>query len=182
MEREYKFLVGRAVFQEALRAVRETEPPAQGRLQINYYYDDDRLSLRAQDVTLRVRQSVDGLSLQWKRHLRRQTHLVESEEREQPMDRLPLAVGAYALKGSLATMRERYPFPGYHIDFDTSYYLGVCDYEVEIELDDGACTAPPAAFAALAAQAQTGRGGKGSRFFARWEQAGRLSAQPWPGL
>lgn len=178
MEREYKFLVERRVFDDMRTLVRQTVPGGTSRLQINHYYDDAQLSLRGQDITLRVRQIGQGLVLQWKRHVRRGLHYAESEEREQPLTKLPYAIGAYTRKGRLATVREEYPGRGYHIDFDTNTFLGVRDYEIEIEWEDDTPGPPPLEWITyLTERAQTSPGGKGTRFFTRWEAlGGRLPA------
>jgi len=139
VEKEYKFLVSKSEFDRAISYAEKAFNMLQSNIQINYYYDDDRLSLCKEDITLRVRQINEKLVLQRKDHIVRDNNFAESKEFEKPVWKLPKIIDdKYAFKGCLITNRCRFLVTGsssIKLDFDVNFYLSVCDYEIEIEFD-----------------------------------------------
>ena len=137
-EFEHKFLLSKHEF---LELIKETESrcfdvnPTKN-MQINYYYDNDNFDLYSQNITLRIRQKGSVLVGQLKTHS--SSLFYASSEEEFHVTTLPCILKYKAfetsLKGVLATERTSFGVAnGVKIDFDKNYYLGVVDYEIEIE-------------------------------------------------
>lgn len=170
IEKEYKFLLYKEQFFETQRAAKAIFKHNTKFLQINYYYDDDDNSLLKQDITLRVRQMGDSLLLQKKWHIMDSDIAVISDEIETELTSFPKVIDdKYYLKGSLVTQRVRVFMDnsaGY-IDFDRNYYLGACDYEVEIEINSGAENMAERCISLLKLNRASMVIGKAVRFFER---------------
>jgi uncharacterized protein YjbK len=139
LEKEFKFLLDKDTFIEMKNIAVAIFGNSSPLLQINYYYDDEHNSLNKQGITLRVRQTDGVLKLQKKSRVIKSETFVTSCETEKVIENLPGIIDdKYFLKGSLVT--QRYIItpdkPGITLDFDINYYLGVCDYEVEIEFQN----------------------------------------------
>lgn len=145
IEKEYKFFIEKDCFYSLYDRVKSVCPPsnAHEKFQINYYYDDNYLSLNRSGITVRARQSGDALTLEIKRHGDGSSGYYISEESEQPVFSLPARIhhsklGEISLRGSLITCRRRFIIrPGLFLDFDENFYLGHCDYEIELEFEEG---------------------------------------------
>lgn len=137
LEKEYKFLLSKNDFynlyvtfsNKYINSVKEHK------IQINYYYDTSSLSFHNQHVTVRIRQDDSGLIGQFKKH-----HLCStlSEESTFNVDVLPRTMFVNAceleLQGELVTKRDSIIVSDdLRLDFDTNYYLGFNDFELEIE-------------------------------------------------
>lgn len=139
-EIEYKFLVSEEEFNQFLAHFGTQGNSAVSKIQINYYYDTDDNMLNKNDVTVRVRQERDKLKWQIKKHTNTSMALFFSDEYCGCLERLPKALRVEGiheellLKGSLLTERREIKFGVCgKLCFDISMYLGMIDYEIEVE-------------------------------------------------
>ena len=103
--------------------------------QVNFYYDTSDNSLRSQNVTLRIRQKDQTLTGTKKTHHAGTPH---STEEHFPVSFLPKCFcmdgKQVLLKGALRTKRMEIPLTRDATLFlDENSYLGITDYELEIE-------------------------------------------------
>lgn len=117
-------------------------------LQINYYFDTNDFLLNSLSRTLRVRQTKHDLRLQYKydRYYNDKERICK--EYEVQIDHLPFNISCellpnlpspatyYNYLGSLITERFDYIYNETMLSLDISYYLGICDYEIEIEFQN----------------------------------------------
>ena len=113
------------------------------KLQANYYYDTDDNTLNSEKITVRIRQQHSDMKLQIKKHREFDNGLSTSDEYSEKIDTLPSFMRIpdisdnVFLKGVLVTERKTFFFGrNSSICFDGNMYLGICDYEVEIEVDE----------------------------------------------
>ena len=139
-EIEYKFLVSEEEFNQFLVHFDTQGNNAVRKIQINYYYDTDDNMLNKKDVTVRVRQEQDKLKCQIKKHINTSMALFFSDEYCGCLERLPKVLRVEGiheellLKGSLVTERREIKFGVCgKLCFDISMYLGMIDYEIEVE-------------------------------------------------
>ena len=139
-EIEYKFLVSEEEFNQFLSYFDTQGNNAVRKIQINYYYDTDDNMLNKNDVTVRVRQEQDKLKCQIKKHTNTSMALFFSDEYCGCLERLPKVLRVEGiheellLKGSLVTERREIKFGVFgKLCFDISMYLGMIDYEIEVE-------------------------------------------------
>lgn len=139
-EIEYKFLVSEEEFSQFLVHFDTQGNNAVRKIQINYYYDTDDNMLNKKDVTVRVRQEQDKLKCQIKKHTNTSMALFFSDEYCGCLERLPKVLRVEGiheellLKGSLVTERREIKFGVCgKLCFDISMYLGMIDYEIEVE-------------------------------------------------
>ncbi|MDP4119597.1 MAG: CYTH domain-containing protein [Bacillota bacterium] len=141
-ELEYKFLLSKEDFQKHLQKANDLNLKTNSTLQINYYYDNENLDLLKENITVRIRQKEDKLKLEIKEHKITNSEFSESAEKETEIQKLTqtLSILQYEnlkLKGNLVTNRQTlFVNDGIHLDFDTNYYLGTCDYEIELEFEE----------------------------------------------
>ena len=103
---------------------------------VNYYYDTSYQEFHRQGITCRIRQKSGQLKGTIKTHL--QDCKDESREEDFTVDALPYRYSICGktvyLQGSLYTRRyEVELMPGIRMMLDQNWYLGICDYELEIE-------------------------------------------------
>lgn len=175
-ETEYKFLVSDEQFNKYFALFVEKYGKAATKLQVNYYYDTEDNLLNKNDVTVRVRQGRDKLKWQIKKHSGKCGALFSSDEYSGSVEELPrfLTVDGVneelLLKGSLVTERRVINFGvSGKLCFDISMYLGVIDYEIEIEYleqDKPMGDAIAAVIDSNMASTTT----KSDRFIKRWEE------------
>ena len=170
IEKEYKYLVDQATFIHCKEIVGREYEQIEPHIQINYYYDNDELSLYHQNTTLRVRQKQGKLIQQKKTHQSQTKHCFISKEVNRAIDVFPAAIdGQYKIKGALVTHRKRYQYKdAVTIDFDTNYYLGVCDYEIEIEYLGGGEEEAKRLIHSLGLLQAAEVHSKSARFFKKW--------------
>ena len=176
-ECEYKFLLTERQFTEATEKAQNLYGSPQEKTQVNNYYDDETLSLNRRGVTVRIRQAGGAGKLQIKQHGRSQNGCAVSEEREHDIAgssseiNLP-ELGRLTLKGCLVTRRLSFAaYPGISLDMDTNTYLGLTDYEVEIEFDDTVQEQAKAIISTLGLDTMNHLS-KSERFFAALERKG----------
>lgn len=141
-ERELKYLLPSKKFYDVIDQIKTLFPniTEKNKLQINYYYDTDKLELLREGITCRIRQSEEKLLGQYKKHSSNDIH--RSQESEFEVSQLSLQIerdGQILLfQGQLVTHRESYKIsPSIKIECDINMYLGHCDYEMEIEYSEG---------------------------------------------
>lgn len=142
-EYEYKYLLEYNVFKRVQESVEKEFPEVAKNemLQINYYYDNDRFDLNKSGTTVRIRQRGNSLRLQIKKHMKVSKEYSSSTEDEYRIDEIYGALKfrgkKYHLQGALNTKRVSYSIEeGIKVEFDTNTYLGVEDYEIEIEFSE----------------------------------------------
>ena len=148
-ETEYKFLMDKEKFYEILALIKDRYTDAEYKdvIQINYYYDTDDNYLLSNHTTLRARQTENSLRLELKesQQLTGNDYSVANEtcmDIEKLKSDITLESGKYAwipfsLQGELVTHRISIrPSDSLSIDFDVNFYLGKCDYEIEMEFKD----------------------------------------------
>ena len=178
LEREMKLLLEKEQFYVLLEQTKQMYPDIQPREinQTNYYYDTKDLQLCKQHITLRVRKKNNIYTIEKKEVECYEGLVRQAKESKYPVETLPEAINAadveiegdtvFHLLGTLNTNRTRFTLPdGTNIDFDISQYLGVTDYEVEIELGKS----PPPSLIQNFSALQTGNKaiGKLERFIRR---------------
>lgn len=108
--------------------------------QINYYYDDDVHTFFKRNETLRVRQIENFLELQFKYDKSYHRNVRTSKELIDTVQYLPESVLIHDVKtkciGSMLTKRKMIEYNQYILFLDKNYYLGILDYEIEIESND----------------------------------------------
>lgn len=106
-------------------------------IQINYYYDDSSFSLHRLGETLRVRQIDNSLVLERKFNKRYSENTRICEESSCDINYLPISIMVeekiYKLLGNMITNRRNFIIDDIIISLDKSMYLGIIDYEIEIE-------------------------------------------------
>lgn len=150
-ETEYKFLVDKELFYKILNMVKDryTEADYKEKVQINFYYDTDDHYLLTNHTTLRVRQTEDGLRLELKEAqpltgndfstCTETAKTIDSVKSDITLDSGKYAWIPFSLQGDLVTHRTSIkPSDSLSIDFDVNFYLGKCDYEIEMEFLDTA--------------------------------------------
>ena len=142
-EKEFKYMVSAELFQGFVSKCNEEYPFAKHKLQANYYYDTGENALNKLRTTVRIRQQHSDMKLQIKRHRKNKDGLATSDEYSGQIDTLPSTLkipdvyDVLILKGVLITERTMFSFgKNSTICFDSNMYLGICDYEIEIEVDD----------------------------------------------
>lgn len=143
IETEYKYLLSVEQFQDVLSKCKMKFLFSEHKLQVNYYYDTDDNTLNSEKITIRIRQQHSDMKLQIKKHGEFDNGLSTSDEYSEKIDTLPSFMRIpdisdnVFLKGALVTERQAFSFgKNSNICFDENMYLGICDYEVEIEVDE----------------------------------------------
>jgi uncharacterized protein YjbK len=143
---------------------------------VNYYYDTEDNMLNSNDVTVRIRQERDKLNWQIKKHSEKYGALFSSDEYSGSIEELPgffMIDGVnekLQLKGSSVTERRIINFGvSGKLCFDINMYLGVIDYEIEVEYSDQDRSIGDAIAAVIdSMKAMTIT--KSNRFFKKWEE------------
>lgn len=185
VEQEYKYLLSQADFQHIYDKLSHSHNPTYI-LNFNYYYDTPDFLLKQFGYTLRIRQINGKLTLEVKRpsqtsgykRVREETSL-PIEELTQKLDvqniitPLPFIITQQPeLLGLLVTERTTfYIEEGIKVDLDQSSYLGMTDYELEIEYDSDKANEAVQWFHRLTNDLDmpANRKGKRSRFITRYK-------------
>ena len=143
VETEYKYLINEERFMELLEKCNKRYSISERKMQANYYYDTDSNVLNKSNTTVRIRQQHNKMKLQVKHHRAVKDSMALSDEHGRDVDKLPLAMrisevnDTISLKGVLVTERTIYSFgENSTVCFDVNMYLGVCDYEIEVEFGE----------------------------------------------
>jgi len=104
---------------------------------INHYYDNEKFSLYNSKETLRVRQIGEELVLQQKTNKKYINSIRSCDECELSLDYLPSRIqikdDLYDYIGCMFTIRRNFSHENILVSLDENIYLGVVDYELEIE-------------------------------------------------
>lgn len=144
IEKEYKYLLSVEQFQKALTRCNMEYSFLGCKLQANYYYDTDTNALNKNEITVRIRQHHNDMRLQIKKHNGiNGAQVISNEYSSAKIGELPYLIkisgvqSTIKLKGVLFTERTIYRFGSCStICFDKNMYLGICDYEIEIEVGE----------------------------------------------
>ncbi len=176
-ETEQKFLARKEQFYQYFESLVNKYGKAVTNHQVNYYYDTENNTLNKNNVTVRIRQERDGMKWQVKKHFRESNLLLSSDEYSGSIEELPQFLKIcdinekLFLKGSLMTERRIINFGvGSKLCFDINMYLGVIDYEIEVEYlkQDKQCADDIVAIIGSVMEPTTIT--KSSRFFKQWEE------------
>jgi len=139
-EIETKFLMDKAAFERLMSVARELCPDIPEVIeQSNHYYDTEDFELFRHGITLRTREQHGRFTTTMKVYLARAEGIGDARtavEMQVPIDgdSLPERFDAYRLLGHLYTKRTRFSLSdNTKLDCDVNQYLGVEDYEVEVE-------------------------------------------------
>lgn len=143
IEKEFKSIIDEEVF----NTVKNAYDWDFTKTQTNTYYTDDNGILRSNRVMLRVREKDGQFKIQVKTHKNAGSPLQICEENEFDIDCVPeiipadktliytgIDAGNLKKAGALSTLRRSFmPSDNIEICLDKSDYLGVTDFEVEVE-------------------------------------------------
>jgi uncharacterized protein YjbK len=108
-------------------------------IQLNYYYDTAAFDMLKRNETVRVRLKDNGLNLEHKLHKSFVNGTRVCEEKSKPIGELPksIIIQQYELLliGCMTTQRTNLMMNNCLVSLDKNYYLGIIDYEIEIEID-----------------------------------------------
>lgn len=147
IEHEIKSMVSEDLFLRCQKVLNDLAA-SKRILHINYYFDTLDFSLYSLGNTLRIRQKDNELKIEYK-YEKSYTGMVKTcKEYELALQSflqsltseiLPDAhdsIECYSYIGNLITERFNYIYRKAIVSLDTNYYLGKCDYELEIEFQD----------------------------------------------
>lgn len=188
LEREIKQLLTKELYDKLLAETSASQTRKQ-HTQINYYYDTPDFRLYEQGMTLRVRQKDSSLSLELKYPVEHQETYKVKRELAHPIGELPMTFplekffteiplqGEAQLVQMLVTERTRIAVSdSVRIDLDKSSYLGIVDYEIEIEFEEGSYDQAYHTYTSILPHLTlTSSGGKNARFFQRYFQIMNIS-------
>lgn len=142
LETEYKFLLSKSEFVMIEARCDELGLKKSQYVQINYYYDTEDNVYFKNNTTIRIRQIENALKMQIKQHRSTNSEFRLSDEYEKEVEQLPRVVDhpdtneRLICKGFLVTERKKYLFGNnIRVCLDHNLYLGVSDYEVEVEFE-----------------------------------------------
>lgn len=131
-EFETKILLTQKEYQILCRELPVKEPV----LQINYYYDTPELKMNSAGVTCRIRKKNGRCTATVKTHCagEKERSAERTKEVRDECDVSAFSGMGMILHGSLHTQRTSVDqYPGIKIELDKNTYLGITDYELEIE-------------------------------------------------
>ena len=136
IEFERKFMLSHAQY-EAYCSLLSLKILPSVTLQMNYYYDNSEFVLFERYETLRVRQKGENLTIEYKHSKRQYGDVRKSEENATAIFAFPgrIILGSIEaiMIGCLLTERTDFLFGDIKVSLDKSVYLGIVDYELEIE-------------------------------------------------
>lgn len=115
-------------------------------IHINYYYDDMNWTLFNNDETLRIRQRDDQLSLEYKFGKHEFEDIRICNELKIPVKKVYSQIlfkeKRLCLQGSMITFRTNFELNNCIISLDKNIYLGIIDYEIEVETSNSFAEIP----------------------------------------
>lgn len=115
-------------------------------IHINYYYDDMNWTLFNNDETLRIRQKDDQLSLEYKFGKHEFEDIRICNELKIPVKKVYSQIlfkeKRLCLQGSMITFRTNFELNNCIISLDKNIYLGIIDYEIEVETSNSFAEIP----------------------------------------
>lgn len=147
IEREWKGLINKEQYEKLLKKINWDKEIRMN----NYYYMDSKFILEDENICVRVREIDEKKVLQIKRGIASSENIFLSEEREINIENIPelleeaiinrefgLNIHDLKLIGFLQTTRMVKMENGNEFCLDKCDYLGMTDYELEIEFVEGA--------------------------------------------
>jgi uncharacterized protein YjbK len=149
IENEFKYLVSEENFKRLQELIRNKYPHSLSLFihQTNYYYDTSDFYLHKNKITLRARAIDNKIEMQFKRSEKVTGQDKKSTEFHRYLENIPKTIPSSFipaditedanLLGSLTTERTSFQISNeVRIDFDKNNYLGITDYEIEIEYEN----------------------------------------------
>lgn len=158
IEKEIKLLLTKEEYERLSKSIKFDDSFTQ----VNYYYDDKNFTLSNNGITLKVRLVGDLFILYFKeKHSEGNDFLITRLEYTKVLPNLPSQIGAneilalthsetsietleiihesldFQLLGSLKTLRKKKKYDEFEMMVDKNEYLGMIDYEIELELNGG---------------------------------------------
>lgn len=191
IEAEFKCLVNKSIYDKILNTIMHNDSYDNTKtLQINYYYDTENFDLYKKNITCRVRQKESNLKLQFKTSIYNEDVLRVKNESSFFINELPSSIildnffsvinfeinSNANMYGQLVTERNTCVISNkLKIDLDKNIYLGVVDYELEIELlDDNKSEASKLLKEIMGDYPIELKGGKNSRLFMRLNELNNI--------
>lgn len=150
-ELEYKFLISKEQYKDIIITLKDADFIFKPILQVNYFYDTFNYDYLKQGITIRIRQIEENLRLEVKsKGYMVNESLFYRKEQCIEINKLPKRINlkdyfknpphptlsAY-LSGNLVTERLNYSVSkDVSVHLDKNIYLGVIDYELEIECNN----------------------------------------------
>lgn len=150
-EFEYKAILEKKQYEEIMKSQKlVSNESVERNVQINYYFDTDNNDLHCQGITLRIRQIDSQLCLQLKVPIKAEGVLNVKDEFSQIIEDFYMEINfkktslkeylpnldLVIFKGLLVTERNVFKISdGIVMCLDKNSYLGMVDYELEIEFD-----------------------------------------------
>lgn len=195
IELEIKQLLTKEKYHEILKYGDFIPFQRKQQVQLNYYYDSEGYYLYHNDITLRVRQIEDALKMEIKLSLENKGAYKVKQELSRVLVELPVIIDLKqefndldldihaSLIHSLVTDRTSIVVSeNIRVDLDKSCYLGVIDYELEIEFNDGFYEEAYQIFKIFfPASDPVASGGKKTRFFEQYFKIKEIDTLPVEG-
>ena len=116
-------------------------------IQVNYYYDTATFDMYKKNQTVRVRLKDNELTVECKSPKSYVNGTRICEEKAKPLNMLPKSIMIQQFElffiGCMTTQRTNFLMNDYLISLDKNYYLGIVDYEIEIESNKTIDFLPP---------------------------------------
>lgn len=141
IEYEKKYIISKEKYLQIFRILQE-KSSLEKVLQINYYYDTYDFDLYKRNETLRIRQIEDNLKVEHKYAKEYIEGVRRCKESSETIETVPMGLigddfnSYYTYKGNMVTERYNFDMQDVLISLDCNYYLGVRDFELEIELKE----------------------------------------------
>lgn len=138
LEFERKRLITKEEYDKRMAELLNVESPTEF-IQINYYYDTAAFDMLKRNETVRIRLKDNGLNLEQKLQKSFVNGTRVCEEKSKPIGKLlkSIIIQQYELFliGCMTTQRTNFKINNCLVSLDKNYYLGIIDYEIEIESD-----------------------------------------------
>jgi len=174
IEQEIKFMLTYGQYRQMREQFKREYRDRKELFQINYYYDTPGWQIFTAGNTLRIRRKAGAYRLEYKHHKQIDGDIRTCEELTRRMSEAPYEMTADQLRkmrlpidfdvchvGCLTTGRTDFYTDGCVVSLDENHYLGVVDYELEIE---GSRRAISAVISRCGIVGEANRHGKYSRF------------------
>ncbi|MCM1285690.1 MAG: AMP-binding protein [Acetobacter sp.] len=143
LEKEFKCILDKKLFLSIKSKILDLKMVEQ----INYYYDTKDLSLHKKGITIRIREIENSFKLQYKSNAIIRNNIFTREEKEITINNVPYQINPFlfginnidntlSCLGNMKTIRYTTIENGVRICIDENHYLGIIDYELELECND----------------------------------------------
>jgi len=108
-------------------------------IQVNYYYDTSTLTYSNANETVRVRLKESNITFERKFGKQFFNKTCISKETATSIETLPKTIildgNELTLIGNMVTFRSNFQLETFTVSLDKNYYLGIIDYEIEVEVE-----------------------------------------------